>query len=61
VRTLDDISFNNNNKCVAYFNIIADSQTGLSERIEFRRRIKDKILYEFYQVIRGTISELKDL
>jgi hypothetical protein len=29
VRTLDGISLNSNNKCVAYFNIIANSQTNL--------------------------------
>ena len=48
VRTLDGISLNNDNKCVAYFNIIADLQTGLSERIEFRRRAEDKVLHKFY-------------
>jgi hypothetical protein len=48
VRTLDGIPFNNGNKCVAYFNIIANSQTSLPERIELRRRAKDKILYKLY-------------
>jgi hypothetical protein len=48
VRTLDSISLNSNNKCVTYFNIIANSQIDLPERIEFRRRVKDKILHKFY-------------
>jgi hypothetical protein len=48
VRTLDGISLNNSNKCVAYFNIIVNSQTDLPERIEFRRRAKDKILHKLY-------------
>jgi hypothetical protein len=61
VRTLDGIFFNSNDECVAYFNIIADLQTGLSERIELRRRAKDKVLHELYQVVRETISELEDL
>jgi hypothetical protein len=61
VRTLDSISLNSNNKCVTYFNIIANSQIDLPERIEFRRRVKDKILHKFYQVMRETISELKNL
>jgi hypothetical protein len=61
VRTLDGISLNNNNKCVTYFNIIANSQTNLFKRIKFRRRAKNKVLHEFYQDIREMISELKDL
>jgi hypothetical protein len=48
VRTLDGIPFNSGNECVAYFNVIADPQTGLSKRIEFRRRAEDKVLHEFY-------------
>jgi hypothetical protein len=48
VRTLDGISLNNGDKYVAYFNIIADLQTGLPERIELRRRAEDKVLREFY-------------
>jgi hypothetical protein len=48
VRTLDNISLNNSNECVIYFNIIADLQIGLFKRIELRRRIKDKVLHEFY-------------
>jgi hypothetical protein len=61
VRILDGISFNNNNKCVTYFNIIANPQTNLFERIKLRRRAKDKILYKFYQIMRETTSELKNL
>jgi hypothetical protein len=61
VRTLDDIPLNNGDKCVAYFNIIANSQTSLSEKIEFRRRVKDKVLHKLYQVVRGTTSELENL
>jgi hypothetical protein len=61
VRTLDDISLNSDDKCVTYFNIIVNPQTSLSKRIEFRRRVEDKVLHEFYQVIRKAISELKDL
>jgi hypothetical protein len=61
VRTLNGISLNNSNKCVAYFNIIANPQTDLPERIKLRRRAEDKILYKFYQVVRGTTSELEDL
>ena len=61
VRTLDNIPLNNSNKCVAYFNIIADPQIGLSKRIEFRRRAKDKVLYKFYQIMREATSELKNL
>jgi hypothetical protein len=61
VRTLDGISLNNGNKCVAYFNVIADPQISLFERIELRRRAEDKVLHEFYQVMRETTSELKDL
>jgi hypothetical protein len=48
VRILDNISLNNSNKCVAYFNVIADPQTNLFKRIELRRRAKDKVLHEFY-------------
>jgi hypothetical protein len=48
VRILDGISFNNDNKCVAYFNIIADPQTSLSKRIKLRRRAEDKVLHKFY-------------
>jgi hypothetical protein len=48
VRTLDNIFFNNDNKCVTYFNVIANPQTNLFKKIEFRRRTKDKVLYEFY-------------
>jgi hypothetical protein len=48
VRILDNISLNNGNKYVAYFNIIADSQTNLFKRIKFRRRAEDKVLHEFY-------------
>jgi hypothetical protein len=61
VRTLDDIPLNNGNKCVTYFNIIANPQINLFERIKFRRRIKDKVLHKLYQVIRETINELKNL
>jgi hypothetical protein len=61
VRTLDGISFNNNDKCVTYFNIIANPQTSLPKRIKFRRRAKDKILYKLYQIVRGATSELKNL
>jgi hypothetical protein len=61
VRILDDIFLNNNNKCVAYFNIIVNPQTNLSKRIELRRRAKNKILYKLYQIVREAISELKDL
>jgi hypothetical protein len=61
VRILNDISFNSSNKCVAYFNIIANSQTDLSEKIEFRRRAEDKVLHKFYQIVREAISELKNL
>jgi hypothetical protein len=61
VRTLDGISFNNNNKCVAYFNVIANPQTSLFKRIEFRRRAEDKVLYKLYQVVRETTNELEDL
>jgi hypothetical protein len=61
VRTLDGIPLNNNNKCVIYFNIIANPQTNLFERIEFRRRVKDKVLHEFYQIVRKATSELKNL
>jgi hypothetical protein len=61
VRILDGIPFNSGNKCVIYFNIIANSQTGLSERIEFRCRVKDKVLHKFYQVVQEATSELKDL
>jgi hypothetical protein len=48
VRILDGIFFNSNDECVAYFNIIADPQISLPERIELRRRAKDKILHVFY-------------
>jgi hypothetical protein len=48
VRTLDSISLNNNNKCVTYFNIIANLQTDSFKKIEFRRRAKDKVLYKLY-------------
>jgi hypothetical protein len=48
VRILDGISLNSGNKCVAYFNIIADPQTGLSKRIKLYRRVEDKVLHEFY-------------
>jgi hypothetical protein len=61
VRTLNGIFLNSSNKCVAYFNVIANSQTNLFKRIELRRRAEDKILHEFYQVVRGATSELKDL
>jgi hypothetical protein len=61
VRTLDNISFNNGNECVAYFNIIANLQTSSPERIKFRRRAKDKVLHELYQVIREAINELENL
>jgi hypothetical protein len=61
VRTLNSIPFNSSNKCVIYFNIIADPQTSLFKRIEFRRRVKDKVLHEFYQIIRETTSELQNL
>jgi hypothetical protein len=61
VRTLDNISFNSDNKCVTYFNIIANPQTSLFKRIKFRRRAKDKVLHKFYQIMREAISELKDL
>jgi hypothetical protein len=46
---------------VTYFNIIADPQTGSPKKIELRRQAKNKVLHELYQVIRRTISELKDL
>jgi hypothetical protein len=61
VRILDGIPLNNNNKCVTYFNVIADPQTNLSKRIEFRRRTENKVLHELYQIMRETTSELKDL
>jgi hypothetical protein len=61
VRTLDNIPLNNNDECVAYFNVIADPQTGSPKRIELRRRAKNKVLHELYQVVRGMISELEDL
>jgi hypothetical protein len=49
VRTLDNISLNNNNnKYVAYFNIIANSQINLFKRIELRRRAENKILHKLY-------------
>jgi hypothetical protein len=48
VRTLDGISFNSNDKCVTYFNIIANPQTSLFKRIELRRRVEDKVLHELY-------------
>jgi hypothetical protein len=48
VRTLDGIPLNNGDKCVTYFNIIANSQTDLFKRIELRRRVKDKVLHELY-------------
>jgi hypothetical protein len=61
VRTLDGISLNNGNKCVTYFNIIADLQISLPERIKLRRRAEDKVLHKFYQVMREATSELEDL
>jgi hypothetical protein len=61
VRTLNDIPLNSNNECVIYFNIIANPQTGSSKRIKLRRRVKDKVLHKFYQVMREATSELKDL
>jgi hypothetical protein len=61
VRTLDNIPLNNDNECVIYFNIIADLQTSLSKKIELYRRVKDKILHKFYQVMREAISELENL
>jgi hypothetical protein len=61
VRTLDNIPLNSDNKCVTYFNIIANLQTSSFKRIKFRRRAENKVLHEFYQVIRETTSELKDL
>jgi hypothetical protein len=61
VRILDGIPLNNNNKCVTYFNVIANLQTNLFKRIEFRRRAKNKILHKLYQVMRKATSELKDL
>jgi hypothetical protein len=48
VRTLDGIPLNSSNKCVTYFNVIANLQTDLFKRIEFRRRAKDKVLHKFY-------------
>jgi hypothetical protein len=61
VRILDSIPLNNDNKCVTYFNVIANPQTDLSKKIKLCRRVKDKVLHEFYQVMRGAISELKNL
>jgi hypothetical protein len=61
VRILNGISLNNDNKCVIYFNIIADPQTDLFERIKLRRRVKDKVLHKFYQIMRKAISELENL
>jgi hypothetical protein len=61
VRTLNSIPLNSDNKCVAYFNIIANLQINLFKRIKFRRRAKDKVLYKFYQIMRETTSELEDL
>jgi hypothetical protein len=61
VRTLDGIPLNSGDECVAYFNVIADPQTGSPERIELRRRAEDKVLHELYQVVRGATSELEDL
>jgi hypothetical protein len=61
VRILDSIPFNSNNKCVIYLNFITDLQIGSPERIEFRRRAEDKVLREFYQIMREAISELEDL
>jgi hypothetical protein len=61
VRTLDSISLNNGNKCVTYFNIIANPQTGLPKRIKLRRRAKDKVLHKFYQVMRKATNELENL
>jgi hypothetical protein len=61
VRILNNISLNNDNECVTYFNIIANLQTNLFKRIKFRRRAEDKVLHEFYQIMRETISELKNL
>jgi hypothetical protein len=48
VRILDSIPFNSRNKCVIYFNLIANSQTGSFKRIKFRRRVKDKVLHKLY-------------
>jgi hypothetical protein len=48
VRTLDSIPLNNDDKCVTYFNIIADPQTGLSKKIELCRRAEDKVLHKLY-------------
>jgi hypothetical protein len=61
VRTLNGISLNNSNKCVTYFNVIANPQTGLPKRIKLRRRAEDKVLHKLYQMIRETTNELKDL
>jgi hypothetical protein len=61
VCTLNGISLNNNNKYVIYFNFIANPQTASPERIELRRRVKDKVLRKLYQVVREAISELKNL
>jgi hypothetical protein len=61
VRTLDSIPLNSDDECVAYFNLIANPQTGSPERIELRRRAEDKVLHELYQVMRGATSELEDL
>ena len=48
VRILNGISFNNGNKCVVYFNFIADLHISSFKRVEFRRRAEDKVLYKFY-------------
>jgi hypothetical protein len=61
VRILDNIPLNSSDKCVVYFNIIADLQTGLFKRIELRCRVEDKVLHKFYQVMRGATSELENL
>jgi hypothetical protein len=61
VRILNGILLNSNNKCVTYFNVIANLQINLSERIKLRRRVENKVLHKFYQVMRETISELKNL
>jgi hypothetical protein len=61
VRTLDSIPLNNNNKCVTYLNFIINPQTSSPEKIKFRRRAKDKVLRELYQIMREIISELKNL
>jgi hypothetical protein len=48
VRTLDNIPLNNSNKCVTYFDLIADPQIGSPKKIELRRRAENKVLREFY-------------